>query len=214
MVTVPSIEEKYVRSIYDTIALKCSAKFEVWEKVKQYIFSLPSDSLVGEIGFGTGKNMIIRKDIKFKGCDNSEEMVKKGILNNLDVVSGDVCSIPFIDNLFDHTICVAVIHHLSTNSRRRKALEELVRITKPGGSILIEVFSNQYINKGKHKDKVVYECDDDQNVYLKLPGNKLYYYGFKKGELENIIITLNNVTIIESFTECEEWGIILQKSKM
>ena len=214
MATIPYIEEKYVRSNYDTIAVKQSAiKFDVWEKVKQYILSLPSDSLVAEIGFGTGKNMIIRKDIKFKGCDNSEEIVKRGILNNLDVVSGDVCAIPFTDNQFDHTMCVAVIHHLSTNSRRRKALEELVRITKPGGSILIEVFSNQYINKGEHKDKVVYECDDDQNAYLKLGNNKLYYYGFKKGELEDIIVTLNNVTIIESFNECEEWGIILQKSK-
>ena len=38
-------------------------------------------------------------------------------------------------------ICIAVIHHLSTVSRRLAALKELTRIVRPGGRILISVWA-------------------------------------------------------------------------
>lgn len=41
----------------------------------------------------------------------------------------------------DYVISVAVIHHFSTEERRLEAINELVRITKPGGTILIYVWA-------------------------------------------------------------------------
>ena len=36
---------------------------------------------------------------------------------------------------------MAVLHHISTHERRVHALEELIRIVKPGGAILVQVWS-------------------------------------------------------------------------
>ncbi len=38
---------------------------------------------------------------------------------------------------------VAVLHHLSTIERRQKAISELIRVTKPGGKIFIEVWAKE-----------------------------------------------------------------------
>ena len=42
---------------------------------------------------------------------------------------------------FDGCICIAVIHHLSTEQRRLDAIKELVRITRVGGLILVYVWA-------------------------------------------------------------------------
>ena len=94
-----------------------------------------------DIGCGNGKNMLYRKDCTNIGCDFSENLVKICLEKNLNVISGDILNIPFKDNTFDYTICIAVIHHLSTNEKRKKAISELLRVTKPNGKILILVWA-------------------------------------------------------------------------
>ena len=49
--------------------------------------------------------------------------------------------IPFKSNIFDHVISIGVIHHLSTEKRRIKAIQELTRILKPGGKLMIYVWA-------------------------------------------------------------------------
>lgn len=43
--------------------------------------------------------------------------------------------------MFDGCICIAVIHHLSTSTRRADAIKELARIVKTTGRILIYVWA-------------------------------------------------------------------------
>ena len=50
-------------------------------------------------------------------------------------------NIPFTSNFVDHSISIAVIHHLQEKKERINAIQELIRITKSGGSILIYVWA-------------------------------------------------------------------------
>ena len=50
-------------------------------------------------------------------------------------------NLPFTNELFNYVMCIAVIHHLSTEERRLKALEEISRVLKLGGEALIYVWS-------------------------------------------------------------------------
>ncbi|KAE9454250.1 hypothetical protein C3L33_13849, partial [Rhododendron williamsianum] len=43
--------------------------------------------------------------------------------------------------LGDAAISIAVLHHLSTESRRKKAIDELIRVVKNGGLVLITVWA-------------------------------------------------------------------------
>ena len=43
--------------------------------------------------------------------------------------------------MFDAVLSIGVIHHFSTHKRRTKAIQELARILKPGGRIMIYVWA-------------------------------------------------------------------------
>jgi SAM-dependent methyltransferase len=51
------------------------------------------------------------------------------------VAHGD--DIPFPDDAFDLTYSVAVMHHIAEPRRVRRTLTEMVRVTRPGGRILV-----------------------------------------------------------------------------
>lgn len=201
------IEEKYVHEIYNEIATHFDkTRYSVWKKVKAYINSLPIDVIIGEIGCGNGKNMLLRPN-HFIGCDNSEHMVKLCQDKGLNVIKGNVIDLPFKEDTFDHTICIAVIHHLASADRRLKSIEEIIRVTKKGGSIMILVWALE-----QDQDAIVFK-EQDTLVKWHNGGHmkERYYHVFKKNELEELINKCNGIKIIESFYEMGNWGVIMNK---
>jgi SAM-dependent methyltransferase len=203
------IETIYVKNVYDKIAKEFShTRYKPWTCVQNFLDDIPDNSLIGDIGCGNGKNMIYNKKCKYKGCDFSIELVKICNKQNLHVVYGDVLNIPFKDNEFDHTMCIAVLHHLSTIDKRKKAIQELLRITKKGGKIFILVWSLKQDTNSRRKfvkqENMIDWKDKNKNILC-----KRYYYVYKKDELESIIP--NNVKIIKSFYEKGNYGIIIKK---
>jgi alkylated DNA repair protein alkB family protein 8 len=57
------------------------------------------------------------------------------------VAVADCIHVPLRDNSMDAAICVAVLHHLSTQDRRLRCLQELARIVKPGGLINVQAWA-------------------------------------------------------------------------
>jgi len=74
-------------------------------------------------------------------------------------VRTDCLSLPFRSESADAVISIAVIHHLSSWPRRRKALFEMLRILKPGGRCLIYAWAME-----QEKDSV-------KSTYLKQKGS-------------------------------------------
>jgi alkylated DNA repair protein alkB family protein 8 len=62
-----------IQNVYDNIAKDFDrTRYKIWPEIKKFINNLDSNSLVGDIGCGNGKNMLpIRKDLIFKGIDLS-----------------------------------------------------------------------------------------------------------------------------------------------
>jgi len=75
------------------------------------------------------------------GCDNCKELLEIAADRNGEVSMGDCLQLPFRAAIFDSVISIAVIHHLSTVERRVKAVEELCRITRPSGTLLVYVWA-------------------------------------------------------------------------
>ena len=204
-----SIEEINVKDVYNKIAKEFSnTRYRPWTCVESFLDNVEVGCKIGDIGCGNGKNMKYRVDCENYGCDFSEELVKICKNDGLDVVYGDILSVPFEDKQFDYTICIAVIHHLSTPEKRKKAIDEVIRVTKKGGRILLLVWALEQPEDSRRK----FEKQDNMVTWKSKKGDLMgerYYYVFKKDELENLIN--DSVTIIKSFYELGNWGVILEK---
>jgi len=204
-----SIENLYVKNVYNSISKEFSdTRYRPWSCVETFMDSIESGSIIGDIGCGNGKNMNVRDDVSFYGCDFSENLVKICQQKNLNVIMGDTLNIPYKDNSFDYTISIAVIHHLSTPDKRTKAIQELLRVTKNDGKIFILVWAFEQENESRRKFNEQINYVDWKDKKGNLLG-KRFYYVFKENELEQLLPT--NCKIIDSFYEKGNWGIIISK---
>lgn len=59
------------------------------------------------------------------------------VSDRVEVVTADARSLPFPNNRFDVILSSLCLHNIHGKKRRRKALEEIARVLRPGGTVLI-----------------------------------------------------------------------------
>ena len=112
----------------------------IWPHVESFLNQIPQWSLVLDVGCGNGKNL---KNIKNAiACDVSTTMCNISRTKDINVLQCDCSRLPFRDSSYDIVISVACIHHLITNDERQKAIDEMYRVLKPRGKLLISVWKN------------------------------------------------------------------------
>lgn len=146
--STPEIEKKYVHRVYDAIAPHFSStRFAKWPKVAAFLDSLPSGSVVLDAGCGNGKYLGLNPSCFFIGCDISNPLIKICSDKGQEVLVADAVNLPYREGFGDAAISIAVLHHLSTENRRKSAIAELVRVVKPGGFVLITVWAAEQEDK-------------------------------------------------------------------
>lgn len=169
--SVPDIEKKYVHKVYDAIAPHFSAtRFAKWPKVALFLDSLPPGSLVVDSGCGNGKYLGYNPNCFFIGCDISPPLVAICSRKGHEALVADALHLPYRTGFYDAAISIAVLHHLSNENRRIRAIEELLRVVRSGGKVLITVWAREQEDKGLLKkwtplsDKYVEEWVNDEDV--------------------------------------------------
>lgn len=93
-----------------------------------------------EVGCGTG--LLLRRIAAFartaKGVDLSPGMLEKARARGLDVTVGSATELPFPDASFDVACSFKVLPHVRDIE---KALAEMARVVRPGGTILAELYN-------------------------------------------------------------------------
>lgn len=193
MTNIPDLENTGVTQTYNKIATAFSnTRTKPWDWIQKFLKSLPNESSVLDIGCGNGRNMtnvVKGQNLTFKGVDSCQEFVEIANKNGKDVVLSDMCQLPFEDNSFDAILSIASFHHLSTPERREKGLQEMRRVLKPGGKILMSVWSITQPEHSKNYDKFVYGPNivPWKNKYGVVEGER-YYYIFQIKELTDLIL--------------------------
>jgi tRNA (uracil-5-)-methyltransferase TRM9 len=153
-------------------------------------------------------------------------------------VVADNLSLPHPPGTFDFAISIAVIHHLSTPSRRIEAVKAVLDIVRqPEGKALIYVWALEqkdsrrgwdegheqdvmvpWVLKQKKEKKVKQrrgETANSENADAQVPqeesGDKTflrYYHLYRKGELESDIAEAGGV-VVESGYEKDNWWAIM-----
>ncbi|TDK25546.1 demethylmenaquinone methyltransferase [Arthrobacter crusticola] len=91
-------------------------------------------------GTGTSSEPYADNGIDVVACDFSLGMLTVGKRRRPDInfVAGDATNLPFADNSFDAS---TISFGLRNVNEPRRALEEMLRVTKPGGRLVIAEFS-------------------------------------------------------------------------
>ena len=107
-----------------------------------------------DAGCGDGKTTeLLAKKCEVVGCDFSREALsalrsQRQPPDSLNLVECDLRSLPFEREKFDAISCVHALSHMMADERFAVA-RELMRVLKPHGHILIEVFGVQDIRFGE-----------------------------------------------------------------
>lgn len=67
---------------------------------------------------------------------------KENVAEKIEVIDGDARSLPFEKESFDVILSSFVIHNIPTGFGRAKALQEILRVLKKDGTIIIQDFQN------------------------------------------------------------------------
>lgn len=105
---------------------------------------------VVDVGAGNGRfAKLLPPDVTYIGIEPSQTLRNSAraelglsisqrtkLSSALNLIAGSLPSLPLADAISDVTVCLATLHHIPTQETRRASIDELIRITKPGGIIL------------------------------------------------------------------------------
>lgn len=84
---------------------------------------------------------------KVVALDFSTEMlshVKRSKIKNSELINGELAKLPFKDDCFNRVLCYFVFTNLPSLTYAKRVVEELIRVTRPGGLILIGQVPNSH----------------------------------------------------------------------
>ena len=94
-----------------------------------------------DVGCGTGvlAARLVQEGFEVTGADPFAAMLDHAKVREprITTVHAPGQAMPFADNTFDLTCCVAVMHHVADPKDVHDTLKEMVRVTKPGGKVLV-----------------------------------------------------------------------------
>lgn len=119
-----------------------------------------------DVGCGTGCFARYLADgaenLKITGIDTDAVFIQqagravqdKGVKGSFEFIVGDACKLPFTENSFD----IVVSHTFFTSVEDpKKALSEMMRVTRPGGMIA-SITAMSFVNQTWHKGYYPVEC--------------------------------------------------------
>jgi ubiquinone/menaquinone biosynthesis C-methylase UbiE len=129
-------------------------KFDAWSDLLDELH-LRGDERVLDMGTGRGAVLLqaaqrlprgraVGLDL-WKGADqsgNSPEATTRnaeleGVVDRVELHTGDMRAMPFPDSSFDVVLSSLALHNITEPAGRQKAIDEAVRVLKPGGRLLI-----------------------------------------------------------------------------
>ncbi|HET6242268.1 MAG TPA: demethylmenaquinone methyltransferase, partial [Arthrobacter sp.] len=143
-----------VATMFDDVAPKYDVVNDVlsmgqtrrWRKIVVEAMDVKAGQRVLDLAAGTGTSSEPYADagIDVIACDFSLGMLKVGKRRrpDIDFVAGDATRLPFADNTFDAT---TISFGLRNVNEPKKALAEMLRVTKPGGRLVIAEFSQPVV---------------------------------------------------------------------
>ncbi|KAF9647347.1 hypothetical protein BDM02DRAFT_3156207 [Thelephora ganbajun] len=151
-------EDEHVHAVYEQIASHFSStRYKPWPIIAKFLSSIPPGYIGLDSGTGNGKYLPSPgPSSPMIGLDRSRNLLQiaryAGSQSTVDsssapttineVVQADVLNECWRAGVFDYAISIATMHHLTTNERRKTAVQRLIQAVSPvHGRALIYVWA-------------------------------------------------------------------------
>ncbi|OCK85306.1 uracil-5--methyltransferase TRM9 [Lepidopterella palustris CBS 459.81] len=126
-------EAEHVHAVYEQIASHFSStRYKPWPIVEQFLKGIPDGSIGVDVGCGNGKYLAVNPNVFVVGSDRSTNLVKIAAKKQPHAaIVADILNLPHPLACFDFAISIAVVHHLSTPSRRVEAVKAVLDLLTP-----------------------------------------------------------------------------------
>jgi tRNA (uracil-5-)-methyltransferase TRM9 len=156
---------KKTRNDYNLIAEDFSnTRHFLWEELKPLSQYVQKGDKVLDLGCGNGRlvDLLREKEIDYVGVDNAERLIgaAKNKYPDNNFIVADSLNLPFPQDFFDKVFSIAVFHHIPSEEYRLKFLNEIKKVLKPKGQIILTVWN---LWQGKTIWKTLFS-----NLFLKL----------------------------------------------
>jgi arsenite methyltransferase len=137
-------------------------KFEIWAEILEDL-GLRGDETLLDMGCGRGAVLLAAAKLLPSGraigvdiwradqTDNSQQNTLQnaeieGVADRVEVQTADITALPFDDSSVDVIVSSLVVHNISSQEDRTKAISEAARVLRPGGKlVLVDIFfTNRY----------------------------------------------------------------------
>ncbi|KYM95618.1 PREDICTED: alkylated DNA repair protein alkB homolog 8 [Cyphomyrmex costatus] len=187
------LENSYVHKVYEEISNHFSeTRCKRWPCVTKFLKSLEKGTLLLDVGCGNGKYLNGNQNVFKMGCDYNSGLIDICRKRNFEVIQCNCLYLPYKDDSVDAAISIAVIHHLSSDERRLRAISEIVRVLRPKGRCLIYVWAMEqhrnskdslYVKSGKkskeseniNESEINYEKISECNITLPIHKNRTVF---------------------------------------
>lgn len=201
----------------------------------------PGDVLA-DFGAGNGRlGLEIPDGVKYVAVEPSSPLRKAAarILadrKNTEIIAGgfgvgELRALPLPDGSVDVAACLAVLHHIPTREARQAAVDEIARVLKPGGTLILTVWNPRsprfFRNKSRFERLKILAA-----AWLRLPmvrggaggdvwvswkaegaDAKRYVHAFTLGELQSLFDRrIWEILICEAWNDREESNILGAKN--
>ncbi|RLN73123.1 hypothetical protein BBJ28_00002787 [Nothophytophthora sp. Chile5] len=149
-----AVERQYVHEFYETVAAHFSStRHSPWPGVARFVTSLPSGSVIADVGCGNGKYMkcVDATQSFVVGGDRSARLVDICRDRDLDAMVCDALAVPLRSSSCDAALSIAVLHHLSTLGHRLAAVKELLRVLRIGGRGIIYAWAHEQMKGSRRR---------------------------------------------------------------
>jgi ubiquinone/menaquinone biosynthesis C-methylase UbiE len=180
---------------YDSMADKFSGTRNFfWPDLRFIADYVNKGDRILDFGCGNGRllDILQEKSGEYNGVDVSANLVRAAKKRYPDLAGsfqqiGIQPSVPFSDDFFNIIISIAVFHHFPSAHAKRVA-QELYRVLKPGGHIIITVWNleqekySQYLQKGGHgfREGYIPFKNNEGNIFER------YHAAYSSGEIANL----------------------------
>ena len=224
-----------VKADYEATASEFSdSRGYLWEELKQFEKYVKGNMNILDLGCGNGRLYEIFKDkkINYTGIDNCAPLIKLAQvkwISSLELktlnqepknqsskfkvqsskstfIVGDALDLKFEDNKFDIVFSVAVLHQIPSIELRLKVLQNISRVLKKGGNLVMtnwNLWQPKYfpfVLKNNIKKLIGLSKFDfnDSLIPWHQSGINRYYHAFTKFELTSLL-SRTNFKVVEQY---------------